>query len=51
MNRAIRRLHVLEKKRALESEVRQWIRDTPTERARLLHLFTDLELNYKTAVR
>ena len=47
MNRAIRRLHVLEKKRALENEVRQWIRDTPTERARLLHLFTDLELNYK----
>ena len=48
MNRAIRRLHVLERKRDLEADVRQWIRDTPEERARLLHLFTDLELNYKS---
>ena len=48
MNRAIRRLHVLDKKRAMEADVRQWILDTPAERARLLHLFTDLELNYKS---
>ena len=47
VNRAIRKLHVLEKKRQLEDALRQWIRNTPEEREQLLHLFTDLELNYK----
>lgn len=47
VNRAIRKLHVLEKKRQLEDALRQWIRNTPEEREQLLHLFSDLELNYK----
>lgn len=47
VNRAIRKLHVLEKKRGLEDALRQWIRETPEEREQLLHLFSDLELNYK----
>ena len=46
-NRSIRRLHVLEKKRALERDLQDWIRRTPAERDSLLHLFTDLELAYK----
>lgn len=49
VNRAIRKLHVLEKKRALEQELRRWIQQTPGERATLLQLFTDLELDYKGA--
>ena len=32
VNRAIRKLHVLEKKRQLEDALRQWIRNTPEER-------------------
>jgi len=47
MNRAIRKLGVVEKKRDMENTVRQWIHSTPAERGQLLHLFTDLELNYK----
>ncbi len=47
VNRAIGKLHVLDKKRAMESELRNWIRQTPGERGKLLHLFPDLELNYK----
>ena len=47
VNRAVRRLHVLEKKRVLEQEVRRWIRQTPGEGEQLPNLFADLELNYK----
>lgn len=47
MNRTVRRLHVLEKKRAMEQELRRWIQQTPAERERLLQLFPDLELGYK----
>jgi len=47
VNRAIRKLHVLEKKRQLEDALRQWIRNTPEEQEQLLHLFSDLELHYK----
>ena len=47
VNRAVRKLHVLDKKRAMEQELRRWIQQTPGERERLLHLFSDLELNYK----
>ena len=47
MNRAVRKLKVLEKKRAMEQELRRWIQQTPGERADLLQLFTDLELAYK----
>ena len=46
-NRSLRRLGVLEKKRALERELQDWIRCTPSERDSLLHLLTDLELAYK----
>ncbi len=47
MNKAIQKLHVLEKKRKMESTLKEWINKTPEERKQLLHLFTDLELNYK----
>ncbi|ADV42648.1 S46 family peptidase [Bacteroides helcogenes] len=47
VNRAVRKLHVLDKKRAMEQELRRWIRQTPGEQEQLLHLFSDLELNYK----
>ena len=47
VNRAIRKLHVLDKKRSMEQEIRRWIQQTPEEREKLLHLFSDLELNYK----
>jgi hypothetical protein len=47
MNRAIVKQHLLEKKRAMEETLRQWIRQTPAERAHLLSLFTDMELAYK----
>ena len=47
MNRAIRKLGILEKKREMEQEVRRWIQQNPAERETLLQLFTDLELNYK----
>ena len=47
VNRAIRKLHVLEKKRAMEQELRRWIQQTPGEREKLLRLFPDLELDYK----
>lgn len=47
MNRAVRKLKVLKKKRAMEQELRRRIQQTPDERADLLQLFTDLELAYK----
>ena len=47
VNRAIRKLHILEKKRAMEQELRRWIGQTPGEREKLLQLFPDLELDYK----
>ena len=48
MNRTIKKLHVLDKKCAMETELRRWIQQTPEEREHLLHLFSDLELNYKS---
>ena len=47
VNRAIRKLGILEKKREMEQEIRRWIQQNPEEREKLLQLFTDLELNYK----
>lgn len=47
VNRTVRKLHVLEKKRAMEQELRHWILQTPAEREQLLQLFPDLELGYK----
>lgn len=46
-NRAIQKLGVLQKKRALEQELRRWIRTQSGDTA-LLRLFTNLELNYKS---
>lgn len=48
MNKAIRQLKVLEKKRAAEASLQRWIQQTPAERDSLLHLFSSLELNYKS---
>ena len=47
MNRSIRRLHVLDKKRERERDLLEWIRATPDERLESLQLLTDLELAYK----
>lgn len=47
MNRAVRRLHVLDKKRALERELQQWIDSKPRERKQLSTLLADLEKNYR----
>ena len=47
-NKAIRKLKVLEKKRELETTLRQWIQNTPAEREKLMHLLSSLELNYKS---
>lgn len=47
MNRAVRRLHVLDKKRALERELQQWIDSKPRERKLLSTLLADLEKNYR----
>ena len=47
MNRALRRLHVLEKKEALEREVQAWIDRTPRERRRLGGLMDTLALAYR----
>ena len=46
MNRAIRRLHVLDKKRALEQELQRWIASKPRERKRFSTLLPDLQENY-----
>lgn len=46
MNRALRRLHVVQKKEALEREVQAWIDRTPRERRRLHGLLDTLALNY-----
>lgn len=45
-NKAIRHLKVLEKRRAAEAALREWIQVHPEEREKLLHLFSSLELNY-----
>ena len=47
MNRAVRKLKVLKKKRDMELELRRWIQQTPDYRADFLQLLTDLELAYK----
>ncbi len=47
MNKAIRKLHVLEKKRDAEANLNRWIQQNPSERATLLHLLSSLELAYK----
>lgn len=49
MNRSVEKLKILEKKRAAEQELLRWIRQNYTsgESSSLLHLFTDLELNYE----
>ena len=46
-NKAIRKLKVLDKKRQAEDALRKWIQKTPSEREKLLHLMSSLELNYK----
>lgn len=46
MNRAIRRLHVVDKKRALEDELRRWIARTPREH-NLVGLLDTLQANYR----
>ena len=47
MNQAIRRLHVLDKKRAMEKELQRWIENTPRERKKLFALLEGLKANYQ----
>lgn len=45
-NKAIRQLNVLEKKRTAEAILREWIQKHPSEREKLIRLFSSLELGY-----
>lgn len=47
-NKAIRQQKILERKRKMEASLFRWIQDTPAEREKLLHLFSSLELSYKS---
>lgn len=47
VNRAIRKLNLLDKKRQIEHSVDQWILKTPGKKAEYGNLFTDLEVAYK----
>ena len=47
MNKAITDLHVIEKKRDLEGELKKWIQQDPDNRNKYLHILTNLELNYR----
>ena len=48
MNRSIKKLKIIEKKQAAEQELIRWIRQNRTaDESSLLHLLTDLELNYE----
>ena len=48
MNRSIKKLKIIEKKQAAEQELIRWIRQNHTpDESSLLHLLTDLELNYE----
>ena len=49
--RSIRKLHLLEQKRAREQQLKEWIRTQPAEREQLLHLFTNLEQYYSQTRR
>ncbi len=46
MNKAIKELGVLEKKRMLEKEVLRWIQQKPEERSKYMQVLTNLQLNY-----
>ncbi len=47
MNKAIRQQHVLEKKREAEARLKRWIQQNEAQNPDMLHLLTNLELNYK----
>lgn len=46
MNKAIKELGVIEKKRALEKELLRWIQQNPEERGKYMQVLTNLQLNY-----
>lgn len=46
MNKAIKELGVLEKKRILEKELLRWIQQKPEERGKYMQVLTNLKLNY-----
>lgn len=48
IQRAVKRLHILEKRRAREQRLKEWIRRSPDTRDGELLLLTDLELAYKS---
>lgn len=47
MNKAVKELKVIEKKQALEKQLREWIRKKPDERGKYAQVLTELELNYR----
>ncbi len=46
-NQAIRKLHILDKKRQMEQTVREWILKTPGGKAKYANLFESLDSSYK----
>lgn len=47
MNKAIESLEVIEQKKQLEQNLKQWIQRSPDERSKYLHILTNLDLNYR----
>ena len=47
MNKSIEKLQVLERKRNIEDQLRQWIQSNPGKRNQYVHILTELELNYR----
>lgn len=47
MNKSINDLHVIDKKKRLETDLRRWIQEKPDERKKYMHVLTELELNYR----
>lgn len=47
MNKSINDLHVIDKKKRVETDLRRWIQEKPDERKKYMHVLTELELNYR----
>lgn len=47
MNKAIKQLKIIEKKKSLESKLMEWIRRSPEQRGKYAKILSELELNYR----
>lgn len=50
MNQALKKLHVLDQKQALESELDKWINNNPSTKAKYGNVLTDLSNAYSTSM-